>query len=66
MKKIEADIPCSKCGRNFRQRIEDMIPGRTRSCPFCSVEIRFTGDDGRKAQRALDDLERTVRRLGRR
>lgn len=66
MNKLEADLPCPNCRRKFRQRIEDMVPGRTRRCPFCAIEIKFTGDDGRKAQRALDDLERTFKRLGRR
>lgn len=58
--KLEIDIECPACGAAFSQKVEKMRPGQTRSCPSCGAEIRFSGDDGRKAQKALDDLKETL------
>jgi DNA-directed RNA polymerase subunit RPC12/RpoP len=63
--KLEADLNCPNCGGKFKQRIEDMRPGRSRVCPHCSARIQFTGDDGRKAQKAIDDLEKELKKLSR-
>ncbi len=41
-----------------------MRPGRTRTCPNCACQINFTGDDGRKTQKALNDLEKSLKKLG--
>ena len=65
MKDLEAEITCPKCQRKLKIKVKEMIPGQTRNCPSCNTVIRFSGDDGRKIQRALDDLQRTLRRIGR-
>lgn len=39
-----------------------MISGRTKRLS-CGCVIQFTGDDGRKAQSALDDFVRQLKRL---
>lgn len=64
MKDIENEIKCPNCGRRLRIKVKEMIPGTSKRCA-CGCQIKFTGDDGRKVQRALDDLERALRRLGR-
>lgn len=64
--KLQVDIICPRCSRRIRQAVGDMRPGRSRDCPGCDTRFQFTGDDGRKTQRALDDLERSVKRLSRR
>jgi hypothetical protein len=43
--------------------VEEMQPGAQRRCPGCGTSIQFTGDDGRQAQKALDDFERTLKNL---
>jgi len=63
MKKLEIDIKCPNCKRKFTQRVEEMRPGAQRRCPGCDTFIQFTGDDGRQAQKALDDFERTLKNL---
>jgi hypothetical protein len=35
-----------------------MVPGRTKTCPYCGYLFRFSGDDGRRVQRELDKQER--------
>lgn len=60
--KLEVDIRCPNCSRKFKQRVEDMRPGKSKRCS-CGTTIKFTGDDGRKAQRALDSLERTIKNI---
>ncbi len=63
MKKIEVDVPCPNCNREFKQRLEGMSPGKKCKCPFCKAQIEFTGDDLSKVQRAMDDLEKSIKRL---
>lgn len=62
--KLEVDVTCPHCRMKFRQRVEEMRLGRSRQCPHCGIRIEFTGDDGQKAQRAMDDLQRTIRNFG--
>lgn len=64
MKKLEADITCPGCGHKFKQKLEGMRPGQTRTCPRCRETIRFTGDDASAVQRAVDDLEKEFKKFG--
>jgi len=61
--KLEADIECPGCKRKIKVKVVDMRPGRTKNCPRCRAEISFTGDDGRKAQKAIDDLEKSLKNM---
>lgn len=65
MVKLWFDLEYANCHRQFRQDAEEMRPGRSRRCPHCSVTIKFVGDDGREVQRAIDDLERTLKGVSR-
>lgn len=60
---LEADIECSECKRKVKIPVKDMVPGRSKRCPGCNTEFKFNGDDGRKAQKALDDFEKSVKDL---
>ncbi len=62
MKKLQFDLQCPNCHRKFKQKVEDVRPGKSRRCPHCGTEIEFTGDDGRQVQKAVDDLNRTLKR----
>jgi hypothetical protein len=65
MRDIEANVTCPSCKRPIPIKVREMVPGTSRICPHgCGATLRFSGDDGRKAQAALDDLERAFRRLG--
>jgi hypothetical protein len=64
MPDLEFTIECSNCNRKIKIKVKDMVPGHTRNCPYCGLTIQFTGDDGRKAQQALDDLEKTLENMG--
>ena len=61
--KLEVNVECPNCKRKMKVKVEDMHPGRKKSCPSCSAEINFTGDDGRKAQKAIDDFEKSFKNL---
>lgn len=65
MAKLQFELECPNCHRKFKQKIEDMRPGRSRNCPYCGTVIEFTGDDGRKMQKAVDSLERSLKRASR-
>jgi ribosomal protein S27AE len=62
---LKKDIKCPNCGRMFTIKVRDMVPGRKDRCPNCGAGVSFTGADGRKVQRALDDLQRTLKKLSR-
>lgn len=63
MKDLSVNIQCPGCHRQAPIKVREMIPGGTRDCPNCGAKFRFAGDDGRKIQKALDDLEKEVKRL---
>ncbi len=65
MTKLQFDLECSNCHRKFKQKVEEMRPGRARRCPYCGTTIKFMGDDGHQVQKAIDDLERTFKRMSR-
>lgn len=61
--KLECDIACPSCDQNFRQRVAEIRPRHSRTCPHCGTTIQWSGDDGATAQRALDKLEREMKKL---
>ena len=63
-KDLETEFVCPNCKRKMKIKIKEMVPGRTKKCPSCDLTICFSGDDGRKAQGALDNLQKTLKRLG--
>jgi hypothetical protein len=65
MKDLYADIECPNCGLRTGIKVEEMVPGRSKDCTHCGAKFEFSGDDGRRAQRALDDLEAEVKGLSR-
>lgn len=60
---LDADIPCPKCNRKLKVKLADMREGRSRRCSFCGAEIAFKGDGGPKAQKAIDDLTKSFKKL---
>lgn len=61
--KLETDVECPNCKTKIKIKIEEMVPGRSKLCPGCKSEIDFTGDDAREAQRAVNDLEKTLKNM---
>lgn len=62
--KLEIDLDCPACHRKMKVAADEVRPGNSRRCSGCGETIRFQGDDLGKAQRALDDLERSLKNLG--
>ena len=65
MQDLKVKIQCPNCQHSVQIKVKEMVPGHTKNCPFCGAQFNFTGDDGRKVQRELDNLSRTLKRLGR-
>ncbi len=61
--KLEVDVECPSCKRKMKVKVQDMRPGKKKNCPSCRAEISFTGDDGRKAQKAIDDFEKSLKKM---
>ncbi|MGI2151229.1 hypothetical protein ACRN97_21895 [Shewanella baltica] len=61
--KLEVDVECPGCKRTMKVKVEDMRPGRKKICSSCKAEISFTGDDGRKAQKVMDDFEKSLKNM---
>lgn len=56
MARIEARIPCPKCGRKFPLPLDQMQSGASTACPQCGQTITFQGGDAARVQQALDLL----------
>jgi predicted Zn finger-like uncharacterized protein len=55
---------CPECGAKFRLRMEDLAKGRTVHCPRGhSIKLLDDGGGAHKAQDALDDLEKSLRKI---
>ena len=65
MTDLHANIRCPNCGHRVRIKVREMVPGRSKRCPYCATTIQFPGDDGRQVQRALDHFERELKRISR-
>ena len=62
---LKHNIKCPSCSRAVMVYVREMVPGASKRCPHCRAGvIRFAGDDGRRAQRSLNDLERSLKNLG--
>jgi transcription elongation factor Elf1 len=64
MHDLETDFECPNCKRKIKIKVKEMVPGQKKNCPSCGLVIRFSGDDGRKVQHALDDLHKKLKHLG--
>lgn len=54
---------CPSCKKKHKKNTKDVAPNSSIKCP-CGQTIVFTGDDLRKVQKALDDLKRSLKNLG--
>lgn len=62
---IKETVKCPNCKQPITITLRERIPGRRKACPGgCGFTIQFTGDDGRKMQRSIDSLTKTLRNMG--
>lgn len=54
--KMETTVNCGNCKKKIKIKIEEIRPGKSKTCPHCNAIIKFSGADGKKIQKALDDL----------
>ena len=64
-KRLDIKIPvkCPSCGRTLELKAQSTAAGSTLKCS-CGSTIRIAGDDQRGMQRAMDDLVRSIHKLG--
>lgn len=60
--KLEADIDCPNCNHKMKIAVGSMRTGQSKRCPKCGANIKFSGD-GHKAQKAVDDLEKSLKNM---
>lgn len=65
-KKIDLplEFQCPECRRKHSLKMRNVHPGKVIRCS-CGAELRFQGDDPRRAQAAMDDLVKTIHKWGR-
>lgn len=61
--KLDVDINCANCNRKIKVKLAEMNSGKKKICTGCKTEINFTGNGGRKAQKAMDDFDKTLKKL---
>ena len=65
MRALCIDIKCPGCGHTTRVKVRELVPGRSRRCRSCAATFQSSGEDGRRVQRALNDLERELKQVSR-
>jgi uncharacterized paraquat-inducible protein A len=60
---LETSIDCPACKSEVKVKIKEMVPGKKKACPRCGAEITFAGDDGRKTQKAIDNLRSQFKKV---
>ena len=61
MTKVQVEIPCPACQQKFPMALEDITPGRRQACPSCGTTMKFSGAEGGKIQKAVDQLGKNTR-----
>jgi hypothetical protein len=56
MTQLEASVPCPHCHTKFPVPLQDMAPGKSKTCPHCGTIMRFAGQDASKVQQVMDQL----------
>jgi ssDNA-binding Zn-finger/Zn-ribbon topoisomerase 1 len=60
------DVPCPQCGRTLHVKLGDIQRGRTVRCSGGhSVTLKQEGQGIQKANKALSDLEKSIKQLNR-
>jgi hypothetical protein len=62
--KLGDAVPGSQCGHCFKARLSATAEGSKTRCPRRGVVFRGKGNELAHAQRAIDDLTKSFRRLG--
>lgn len=60
---LDFDLECPNCKKKIKIKVKEMSPGKKRNCPNCKSEILFSGSDGSKIQKEIDNLEKTMKNL---
>lgn len=59
------DVDCPECGSKLQVSLDDVARQRTVRCSRGhSVKLHDQGGGARKASKALDDLEKSIKKLG--
>lgn len=56
MTRIEAQLPCPRCGQRFPLALDQPQAGASTACPHCGRTVTFQGGGGPRVQQALDLL----------
>ncbi|NCT90145.1 hypothetical protein GXB85_04150 [Cellulomonas sp. APG4] len=64
---LDFKFDCPECGRSVKATVAEVGRQATKRCPNGhSIKLVDKGGDARRAQSAMDDLERSLKRFGRR
>lgn len=60
---LEMEIACPNCKRKHKRRMDQLKKGSHIKCP-CGADITI-GDDGfTKSQKAMDDFQKSLKKMG--
>lgn len=63
MKSMTINMKCPNCGARYSEQLGRMNSGNQHKCTRCNVVIKYDGDGGRKAQRALDNFSKSLTKM---
>lgn len=63
VKDLEIEFSCPICYSEIKIKAKQMRSGNSTTCPYCKSNIQFTGDDGSKVQKSLNDFEKQISKI---
>ncbi len=60
----QIEVTCPNCKRKTKVPAKMLFDGGTAKCPHCGLEFRSDGSGGREADKALNDLRRSLKTSG--
>ncbi|MCG8438778.1 MAG: hypothetical protein MI751_11895 [Pseudomonadales bacterium] len=59
----KVDIHCPNCKTKPKVALGNMSSGHGITCHNCSATINFDGDGGRKAEKAIKNFEKEIKKM---
>ncbi len=60
--KPDIDVTCPNCKKKTKTKLEKLIPGTSMTCSHCKATIEFSGNDGRKTQKTINDFLKKLKK----
>jgi len=60
---LEIEVQCPNCNRKISIPLSEIKPNNKKKCPYCRLEMTFTGDDLSKIEKEIKNFEKNLKKL---